>query len=121
MKFSIVDGNFDPTAVEMMLYSGDGPDAKVVGLSYYMMSGAAPPEGFAGPNDTWHQHIGLCVKSGLVIGLEKWTAEKCEAKGGKKGGGETAWMMHAWVVPGWESSWGIFSGEHPELGKTAAT
>jgi len=120
MKFSIVDGNFDPTAVEMMLYSGDGPDAKVVGLSYYMMSGAAPPEGFAGPNDTWHQHIGLCVKSGIVIGPEKWTAEECAAKGGEKGGGENAWMMHAWVVPGWESSWGIFSGEHPELGKTAA-
>jgi hypothetical protein len=25
-------------------------------------------------------------------------------------------MMHAWVVPGWESGWGIFSSEHPELG-----
>jgi hypothetical protein len=25
-------------------------------------------------------------------------------------------MVHAWVVPGWESAWGTFSGEHPELG-----
>jgi len=26
------------------------------------------------------------------------------------------WMMHAWVVPGFECSWGVFSGECPELG-----
>jgi hypothetical protein len=22
-----------------------------------------------------------------------------------------------WVVPGWESSWGLFSSEHPDLGE----
>ena len=121
MKFSIVDGKFDPLGPEMMLYDGDGPDAKVVGLSYYMI-GDASPNGFAGPNDPWHQHIGLCIgKAGIVIGPEKWTKEECEAKGGRKSDGSDAWMMHAWVVPGWESSWGIFSGEHPELGKTVAS
>jgi hypothetical protein len=25
-------------------------------------------------------------------------------------------MNHVWVVPGWESSWGTFSSEHPDLG-----
>ena len=26
------------------------------------------------------------------------------------------WMMHAWVVPGFECSWGVFAPECPELG-----
>ena len=25
-------------------------------------------------------------------------------------------MVHDWVVPGWECSWGVFAGECPELG-----
>jgi hypothetical protein len=25
-------------------------------------------------------------------------------------------MMHMWNVPGWESRWGLFSSEHPDLG-----
>jgi hypothetical protein len=40
--------------------------------------------------------------------------------GGQKTDGKDAWMVHAWVVPGWESAWGLFSGEHPELGVTVA-
>ena len=28
------------------------------------------------------------------------------------------WMMHMWNVPGWESRWGFFSSEHPDLGGT---
>ena len=26
------------------------------------------------------------------------------------------WMVHDWVVPGWECGWGVFAGECPELG-----
>jgi hypothetical protein len=25
-------------------------------------------------------------------------------------------MLHDWIVPGWECSWGVFAGECPELG-----
>jgi hypothetical protein len=25
-------------------------------------------------------------------------------------------MVHDWIVPGWECSWGVFAGECPELG-----
>ena len=25
-------------------------------------------------------------------------------------------MSHMWPVPGWESRWGLFSSEHPDLG-----
>lgn len=121
MKFSFVDGTFDPTAPEMLLYDGNGPDARVVGLSYYVLvSDGTAPEGFAGPNDPWHQHIGLCIKNGLVIGPERWSKDRCEAAGGTKSDGSDAWMNHTWTVPGWESPWGVFSGEHPELGATVA-
>jgi hypothetical protein len=114
-----IDRTFDPDAPEMLLYDGNGPDARIVGLSYYVSGMTTAPEGFAGPNDEWHQHIGLCVSvSGVVIGGTQLTAEECNARGGIKADGSTAWMVHAWVVPGWESAWGTFSGEHPELGKT---
>ena len=27
----------------------------------------------------------------------------------------TGWMVHAWVVPGWDSPAGVFSHENPDL------
>ena len=27
----------------------------------------------------------------------------------------TGWMVHAWVVPGWESPQGVFSHENPNV------
>jgi len=116
IKTSIVDRTFDPAQPEMLLYDSTKPDGRIVGLSYYVLRGSTAPEGFAGPNDAWHQHIGLCVKYGVVIGPEKWSEARCERAGGFKADGSAAWMVHAWVVPGWESAWGTFSGEHPELG-----
>jgi len=118
MKFSLVDATFDPSAPEMLLYDGNGPDARIVGLSYYVTGLTAAPEGFAGPNDPWHQHFGLCVRGGLVVGAGSLTDDECAARGGVKADGSTSWMVHAWVVPGWESAWGTFSAEHPELGKS---
>jgi hypothetical protein len=121
MNYKYVDGTFDPTQPEMLLYDGNGPGAHVVGLSYYVITtDEKAPEGFAGPNDPWHQHIGLCVRGGLVVGSEKTTEEECKSRGGVKADGSNAWMNHTWAVPGWESAWGIFSGEHPELGATAS-
>jgi hypothetical protein len=113
MKFSLVDGTFDPEKPEMLLYDGTGADAKIVGLSYYVRGDTEPP-GFAGPNDHWHRHIGLCVspKSLSVIGGEKLSEEDCTARGGVKADGSEFWMVHAWVVPGWDSPQGVFSAEH---------
>lgn len=115
MKFSAVANPFDPDEPDMLLYDGDGLDAEVVGLSYYVLNGPTPPEGFAGPNDPWHQHIGLCVRGTLVVGGSDTTPEECAAVGGVKSDGRDAWMTHAWVVPGWESPWGTFSAENPDL------
>jgi hypothetical protein len=111
---------FDPAAPSELLYDGTTPDAKLVGLSYLVFSPQGAPEGFAGANDHWHQHNangGLCFnKTGTVIGGEDTTKEQCAQRGGEKRELKGIWMAHAWVVPGFECSWGVFSGECPELG-----
>ncbi|MCU1428852.1 MAG: hypothetical protein JWL83_2852 [Actinomycetia bacterium] len=112
-------GNFDPAAPSELLFDGTHADSKIVGLSYLVYHPGGPPDGFAGPNDHWHQHNangGLCFKGGTVIGGEELTQTQCEARGGRKSLLTDIWMAHAWVAPGFECSWGVFSGECPELG-----
>jgi hypothetical protein len=113
LNFGLVDTTFDAAKPEMLLYDGTKPDDRIVGLSYFVAApGGKPPAGFIGPNDHWHQHIGLCVKNGVVVGGEKTTPEQCKARGGNKIGLNDIWMVHAWVVPGWDSPQGVFSPEH---------
>ncbi|MGZ8766618.1 MAG: hypothetical protein ACXW2C_13100, partial [Acidimicrobiia bacterium] len=109
---------FDPANPSELLYDGTAPESKIVGLSYLVFSPGGAPEGFAGENDFWHTHSsngGLCMK-GVVIGAESMSKEECERLGGKKVGLKGVYMVHNWIVPGWECSWGVFAGECPELG-----
>lgn len=117
MKFGLVDGRFEITEPEMLLYDGNGPDAAIVGLSYYVLldGEAEPTQGFTGPNDHYHRHVGLCIRGGLVVGDTTTTEEECAARGGVKSGGSAGWMSHAWVIPGCESPWGVFSAANPIL------
>ena len=117
MNFQYVDGTFEVDKPEMILYDGGGPEAKVVGLSYYIIQrgDSEPTQGFTGHNDHGHRHIGLCSRGGQVIGPSTMSAEDCAAAGGAKAGGNAGWMSHAWVVPGCESPWGVFSGATPIL------
>jgi hypothetical protein len=110
---------FDPAAPSELLYDGTSPDAKIVGLSYLVFHPGGPPEGFAGENDHWHQHNangGLCMKGGVVVGGEDVDEQACAKRGGRKVILRDIWMVHAWVAPGYECSWGVFAGECPELG-----
>jgi hypothetical protein len=110
---------FDPANPSELLFDGTDPDSRLVGLSYLLVSFNGPPAGFAGPNDVWHQHNangGLCLKGGLVIGAESMSEETCRSLGGRKNGGDFVWMVHNWIVPGWECSWGVFAADCPELG-----
>ncbi len=119
IRRDLLDGVFDITQPEMLLYDGDGPDAHIVGLSYQIQldGGNAPTQGFTGPNDQAHRHIGLCYSKTdkTVIGDSTTSAADCEARGGTKGDGRRGWMSHAWVVPGCESPWGVFSAANPIL------
>ena len=113
-------GAFDPKHPSELLYDGATPNAKIVGLSYLLFHPGGAPAGFAGPNDHWHQHTfngGLCMSAaGVVIGGEQTSVAQCAARGGRKASLQDIWMLHDWVVPGWECSWGVFAPECPELG-----
>jgi hypothetical protein len=120
IKVSNMIGGFDPAKPSMLLYDGTNSDSKIVGLSYSVLADPnTPPEGFAGPNDPWHKHDsngGLCMKGGVVVGAESTSDAECAARGGKKTALHNLWMMHAWVADAWQSSWGLFSAENPDLG-----
>lgn len=117
MKFSLVDGEFAIDEPEMLLYDGNEDDAHIVGLSYYLIheGESEPTQGFTGANDHGHRHIGLCSGPDGVIGDSTTTPEQCAAMGGRKADGSKAWMSHAWVIPGCESPWGVFSAASPLL------
>jgi hypothetical protein len=107
---------FDPYAVQSLIYDGTSPTSEIVGLMYYSM-GAEPPEGFAGPNDHWHRHSNVCTKfaNGQVEvpfpADADVTKEQCNGAGGFLMP-ITGYMVHAWVVPSWESPQGVFSHEN---------
>jgi hypothetical protein len=119
IKSSALTNAFDPAEPEIVLADGTEPDSKVVGLSYLAFAGKdTPPDGFAGANDPWHVHEKLCLGGGGVLGDESTTEEECAARGGRLANLGNLWMMHMWNVPGWESRWGLFSSEHPDMGGT---
>jgi hypothetical protein len=111
----LMANGFDPEVPEVILYAGTDPDSEVVGLSY-LVRAEEEPEGFAGPNDPWHVHERICIGEGGVIGIETATEEGCRARGGRMIDVGNIWMTHMWNVPAWESRWGLFSSEHPDLG-----
>ena len=95
------------------IYDGTHPDSHVAGLFY--MTGQENPEGFAGPNDIWHVHHDICIKTGAngvvdsPLGADHdATKEQCDAVGGNLLE-QTQYLSHVWVVPGYESPEGVFS------------
>ena len=112
-------GPFDPAKPLSLIYDGTSPTSQVIGLMYYSM-GETAPEGFAGPNDHWHRHSNVCIKTGPG-GLEvpfpadqDVTAAQCAAVQGSLLK-TTGYMVHAWVVPSWESPLGVFSHDNPDV------
>jgi hypothetical protein len=77
INWSLVTRPFDPGRPAMLLYDGEGADAHLLGLSYYVRSVGAPPSGFAGDNDRWHRHFGACYLGGFVIGEDVASADDC--------------------------------------------
>jgi hypothetical protein len=95
------------------IYDGTHPDSHVAGLFY--MTGVKNPEGFAGPNDAWHVHRDICITTAADGGVDAplgadqgATKKQCDAVKGflLK---QTQYLLHVWVVPGYESPEGVFS------------
>jgi hypothetical protein len=86
----------------------------------YFGMGDTAPDGFAGPNDHWHRHSNVCTKYGggkLEVPFPAdadVTKRQCEAVGGSLMP-ITGWMVHAWVVPSWESPQGVFSHDNTNI------
>jgi hypothetical protein len=113
------EGAFDPTKPISLIYDGTNPASQVIGLMYYGL-GQSAPEGFAGPNDHWHRHSNVCIKNGAG-GLDvpfpadqDVTAAQCAGVQGNLLK-MTGYMVHAWVVPSWESPLGVFSHDNPDV------
>ncbi len=114
-------GPLDPGAAFGLIYDGIAPDSELVGVMYYSWA-ADPPDYFAGPNDRWHKHTGLCYQfnpDGSIdipfpVDTDDITRSMCEARGGSFLE-QTAWMLHVWAFEGWESDYGVFSHINPDL------
>ena len=65
-------------------------------------------------NDTWHVHHDICIVSGAngidtPLGADhEATAKECDTVGGSLLK-QTQYLLHVWVVPGFESPEGVFS------------
>ena len=108
---------FDSATPSMLLFDVTTEPATLVGYSYAVFS-ETEPEGFAGTNDHWHRHRGLCVDdtTGWLI-REGSPPERCE---GTYIAGGDFWMLHAWVVPAYENRDGMFAVFNPRLCPPAA-
>ncbi|HEX4492380.1 MAG TPA: hypothetical protein VH914_14315 [Acidimicrobiia bacterium] len=112
-------GGFDASQPQSLIYDGSDPTSRVIGVMYLSLS-VLPPQGFAGPNDHWHRHTNTCVVyqgAKIVVPFaadSDVTEPMCAAKHGQFMR-ETAWMVHAWVVPGWESPSGVFSHDNSDV------
>jgi hypothetical protein len=114
---SQVDDTFNPTKPEFLMYDGNGSDARLVGMAWYVhTSTGQPPAGFPGVNDWWHVHHLLCMRTSdvLVVG-EDITDAQCAARGGLNLHLDNYYMVHAWIVPGWEITGDVFRNHHPCL------
>jgi hypothetical protein len=117
LKAGAFANGFDPNEPEILLYDGTDATSGIVGLSYLQFADPEQaPEGFAGENDPWHVHTQLCIGGGGVLGDESTTEAECKERGGTLRQLDNLWMMHMWNVAGWDSRWGLFSSEHPDLG-----
>jgi hypothetical protein len=111
---------FDLEQPNILLFDGEGPDAKFAGVSY-IVGGARAPKGFAGKYDSWHTHTSVCFKGGTVVSLNEldspiWYSEpECLAAGGTVIPLASDQMLHVWVGPDYIGEAPIFAHDHPKL------
>lgn len=111
-------GPFDPRRPNWLQFNGTAPSARLAGMMWLVESGAAPPAGFPGANDHWHNHDKLCIDRDaipFVIG-EHVSDAFCAAMGGVNTVATSQWMVHAWLpkYAGWDAT-DIFNNNHPSL------
>jgi hypothetical protein len=105
-----------------IIYAGNKPTSPIAGFMYMssVNAGAPEPEGFAGPNDHWHYHTGICLVRGPngareALGFDgSITQDGCKAKSGNWVA-STGYLLHVWTVPGYTNPLGVFAHANPAL------
>jgi hypothetical protein len=106
-----------------IIYDGNKPDAPIAGFMYISTAAgpnAKEPEGFAGPNDHWHYHTGICLTPGKngateALGFDgSITEARCKEKAGRFVA-MTQYLLHVWTVPGYSDPLGVFAHANPAL------
>ncbi|MDZ7676848.1 MAG: hypothetical protein U5K30_17510 [Acidimicrobiales bacterium] len=110
-----IDDVFEGGRPEFLMYDGNGPDAELTGMAWWVRSEGGPPEGFKGDNDWWHQHPNVCLSQKLTWIGQGISEEDCEAMGGIHLPNDDMWMAHAWIMPDWQLHFDVFQNHHPCL------
>ena len=112
IDWTLVGEPFDPARPSMVLVdTTPGHRRQLAGFSYWVRS-EEPPEGFAGDADMWHNHRGLCFVDGVLTRENVPTPAECA---GEWIDGHDLWMLHTWVVPGYENPNGVFAASNRQL------
>jgi hypothetical protein len=112
IDWRLVGKPFDPARPAMLLIdTTPGHPRRLAGFSYWV-GNDGPPAGFSDDADEWHNHRGLCFIDAILVREGVSDPASCE---GVWIGGEELWMLHAWVVPGYENPDGIFAPRNPKL------
>jgi hypothetical protein len=119
---SIIDDRFEPAKPEFLQYNGNGPDAELVGMSYYVRTtNGLPPEGFPGNNDWWHHHLTLCLDPATAQARGVNTSDAaCASSGGINVHLQDYYMLHIWVVDDLEFERDIHAPFHPCIKSSGA-
>lgn len=112
---SIIDGTFDPAQPEFLQYNGNGPDAALIGMSYYVRTtNGLPPQGFVGNNDWWHHHPQLCLAPATATAFAvNLTDAQCTARAGVNLHMGNYYMLHLWLVDDLEYVADVHAPMHP--------
>jgi len=117
-----MDTTFKAQEPEFLQFNGNGPDAQLIGMSWYVRTeNGQPPEGFVGGNDWWHHHPNLCLSSvdARIIGVNT-TDLSCTNLGGINTYMSNYYMVHLWVVDNLEYRNDVFAPTHPCIKSTGA-
>ncbi len=123
------DYEFDAANPNVLLYDGEGPDAKIAGASFILTE--PNPTGYTGDLDVWHFHYGVCfdTKKFIVIGEVdghdgskiNMTSAECTAAGAVVYPIKDLYMIHVWVAPGYIEDAPVFAHDHPKLANGTPT
>jgi hypothetical protein len=102
-----------------LIFDGSRSDSPLAGFMYLTSSmSGEQPEGFAGPNDFWHAHQGVCIRfvaGGEINALDGGlTEQECRERGATYVDVTTS-MVHVWTVPAYTNPVGVFAEANPAL------